>query len=400
MHRTIRYVMKTQPAARIALVSLSLFTSTALAFQDVPRGRTELLFDPTRGDWVEVAVQESGTDAGDLAIAKSLLAERKFAAARKAFAAWLKSYPDSDHRADALLHAGDTELYAANAGESADVWQAHEWYEEILNSYSGGEAAEKALRRELLVAELLLFKGQKRRIFKGMLRVSATDEALQILDRLIDERAPGSPVAEQALLMQANYHYEKGEFEEAERAYARLSTEFKRSRHERLAMQRSADAALASFAGIEFDDAPLLEAEERYRQYSDRYPKAATEEGVASQLARIRDSRAQKEFSTGQYYERAKQPRAAAFYYRSVVKNWPDTPWASQATQRLGTIDPGQPAPVVDTPATPPAETPINAAPAAPATAEPVAAPQAPAPPPVAPRPVNDTVEEIQPIEK
>ncbi|MFO0972924.1 MAG: outer membrane protein assembly factor BamD [Phycisphaerae bacterium] len=387
--------MNTSRRATVFSICLLAITLAAAArAEDAPRGRGSLRYDAQRGEWIEVAVAEPGTPAGDLQLAQERMAQRDYAAARKSIAAWLKACPDDALRPDALLTAGDIELHAADAGQRADVWRAHEQYEEILNAHAGAAAFDKALRRELLVAEMFLFKGHKRPILRGMLRVSAEDEALTILDRLINERAPGTLIAEAALLMQADYHYQHGEFEAAEKAYARLSTDFPRGRHLRLAMQRSADAALAGFAGVNFDDAPLLEAEERYRQYAERYEQAAREEGVANQLARIRDSRAQKEYTIGQYYDRARQPRAAAFYYRSVVKNWPDTPWANLAQQRLDVVAPGQAAP----PLSPSGAAPASEVSPPPVGEAPASAPRAAAIPASAP-PTPGTIETIQPVE-
>ncbi len=367
------YLTRSTRAALIVplFVAPLLLAGRAAAQIDAP-GRSQLTYDPKTQEWVALPPADPGTDQGDLQAARQMLAERKYVAARKAFRDWFAAYPDSDLRPEALFHAADTEVYAANEQKPNDVWKAHEWYEEILNGYPGSEWAERALRRELVVAEMFLFKNAKRRIWRGTFRVSARDEALDILDRIINERAPGTPLAEQALLMQANYHFDRGEFEEAERAYARLSNDYPRSRHVRLAMQRSADAAFASFAGVEFDDAPLLEAEERYRQFAEQYPRPAEEAGVPATLERIRNSRAEKEYSIAEYYARARKPSAAAFYYRSVKDNWPDTLWAEKALARLESLPlPAEP---------PPVEPPKEPAPVTPKPAE-----REPSPPPQRP---------------
>lgn len=319
----------------LGLVWPAGFAPRASAAEPGPGSPSQFVYDPKTREWIEVAPPEPGTDAGDLELARRLLAEHRYGEARKALRAWRKSYPDSPLYAEALFASADAEVYAADAGRAADLWQAHEWYDEILNGWGGTDVAERAIRRELIVAEMFLFKGHKRRVLKGMLRVSAVDETLDFLNRIIDDRAPGTRVAEQALRMQADYHFQKGEFDEAERAYARLARDFPRGEYERLALQRAADAAFASFAGIEFDDAPLLEAEERYHQYLQRYPGTDEARGVPELLERIRENRAEKELTIGRYYERAKQPSAAIYYYRSVATNWPDTIAAEQARNRL-----------------------------------------------------------------
>ena len=89
---------------------------------------------------------------------------------------------------------------------------------------------------------------------------------------------------------------------------------------------------------MKFDDAGLIEAEERYRQFQQRYPQLAEAEQVPVILDQIRTTRAQKEYETADYYERTHKKSAAAFYYRSTIRNWPGTTWSAQAEARLARL--------------------------------------------------------------
>jgi outer membrane assembly lipoprotein YfiO len=317
------------------LMTLLMIASAAALPGEGGRAKEEMVFDPERGTWIEVPPPQPGTEDGDLSIARQLLAEGKYDKARKSLRLWRKNYPQSERWAEGLFYSADVEVYAANAGQSANIWRSYKWYEEIVNGWAGTELADQAMRRELIVAEMFLFRKHKRPVLGGMFRVSATEEAIEMLSRIIDQHAPRTRVAEQALRMQADYHFEHGEFEDAERAYARLAREFPRGEYERLALERAADAALASFAGVDFDDAPLLEAEERYVQYQQRFPRIAETQGVPHRLDGIRQRRAEKEFSVARFYERTGQGQAAIFYYRYVADSWPETLWAEQARARL-----------------------------------------------------------------
>ena len=294
-----------------------------------------LEYDPGADEWKTVAAPIPGTEDGDLELARALLARNEFRPARKALRKWRKQYPDSPRRPEALFYSADAEVAAIQAGRDAELMRAYKWYEEILDNWAGDEWAERALRRELLVAEMFLFKGVRQWVWGGALRFGATDEAIEMLDRLIDDRAPGTPLAEQALRLKADYLYQAGEFAEAEDAYARLARDFPRGRFERHALLRSAQAANANFPGTPFDDSSLLEADERFRRFAAQYPDAAAAEGVDKLLDEIRHKRAEKELSIGRFYERTKSPRAAIYYYRFVLEHWADTPSGAQARARL-----------------------------------------------------------------
>lgn len=303
-----------------------------------------LEYDPKTGEWREIAPPIPGTEDGDLALARSLLARSEFKDARKAFAAWFKTYPGSEFWPEALFYAAETEVSAEDQEpRSGHLIKAYEWLEELLDGWPGSELADRAIRKEIIIAELLLFKGRKQRVWKGMFWLSGQEEAIAMLDRIIDDRARDTPIAEQALRLKADYYYLRGDFEEAEQAYARLMRDFGRGRYAKFALLRAGESAMARFPGVEFDDSDLLEAEVYLRDFEQKYPQDAAEAMVPQRLARVNESRAEKDYRVAQYYERTKAIDAAVFYYRLVEHDWGTTMWAAQARQRLvalGAIEP------------------------------------------------------------
>ena len=295
-----------------------------------------LEYDPATGQWIELPPPVPGTEEGDLAIAREHLAKGQYAMARKAFKAWFKAYPESMLRPEALFYAAENEVMAEDAKpKGGDVMQAYKWLEELLEGWPGTELADRAIRKEMIIAEMLLFKGRKQKIWRGMLWLSGTEEALKMLDRIIDDWARDTPVGEQALRLKGDYHYVNGEFEEAEAAYARLVRDYPRGRYAKIAMLRTGESAFARFPGVEFDGSDLVEASVYFTDFQSRYPREAAEYGITEKLARIRDSEAQKSFLVGKYYERTKAHEAAVYYYRYVDRNWPGTTWAAEARNRL-----------------------------------------------------------------
>ena len=295
-----------------------------------------LEYDAATGQWIEIAPPIPGTDGGDLALARFMLARGEYKKARKAFKLWFKMYPDSSLRPQGLFYSAQTEVLAEESRrKGGDLIGAYEWLEELLEGWPGTELADRALRKELIIAEMLLFKHRKQKLWRGMLWLSATEEALDILNRIIDLWAPGKPVAEQALRRKADYHYINGEFEEAELAFSRLMRDFPRGKYHKIAMLRSGQSALARFPGVRFDEADLLEAEVYLKDFHERYPQEAAEYRVPQMLSRISESRAQKEYTIGQYYERTRAIDAAVYYYRWIVSQYPATTWAAEAQNRL-----------------------------------------------------------------
>jgi outer membrane protein assembly factor BamD (BamD/ComL family) len=320
----------------LTLVIMLAATANAPAQQEDQTYHERLQFNPATGEWVESAPPVPGTEEGDLALARSLLARGEYKKARKAFAEWMKVHPESVHWPEALFYAAETEVAAEELKpKQGHVIKAYRWLEELQQGWPGTELAERAIRKEMIIAELLLFKGRKQKIWGGVLWLSGKEEAIQMLDRIIDDYARGTPTAEQALRLKADYHYLNGEFEESELAYSRLVRDFPRGRYNKIAMLRSGQSALARFPGVEFDDADLLEAEVYLTDFQQRYPQEAADGGVPQIVSNVHESRAEKDYRVGQYYERTKSPDAAIFYYRQIEERWPATIWATEAHSRL-----------------------------------------------------------------
>ncbi|MCA9255852.1 MAG: outer membrane protein assembly factor BamD [Phycisphaerales bacterium] len=307
--------------------------------------RARLEYDARTGEWVEIPAPVPGTACGDLAIARGLLAKGEFKDARDAFKDWFKTYPDSEYRKEALFYSAETEIMAEDAEpKHGDVMQAYEWLEEILEAWPGSDLADRAVRREIIIAEMLLFKERKQKIWKGTFWLGAEDEALAMLSKVADTWAINTPIAEQALRLKADYHYQNGQFDEAEITYARLMRDYPRGRYRKISLLRSGQSALARFPGVDFDDADLLEAEVYLKDFETQYPQESDAYRVPETLTRIQDSLAEKDFRVGQFYEKTSKLDAAAYYYRHIMESWPDTTWASQSKERLFAIGATMPA--------------------------------------------------------
>ena len=121
-------------ACRIAFPMLLVLAATSLASGQESENYAERLeYDRTSRDWVAVASPVPGTEAGDLELARSLLARGEYKRARKAFKRWFKTYPDSSHWQEALFYSADTEVAAEQAkARSGDMMKAYRWYEELI----------------------------------------------------------------------------------------------------------------------------------------------------------------------------------------------------------------------------------------------------------------------------
>ncbi|HSW47059.1 MAG TPA: outer membrane protein assembly factor BamD [Phycisphaerae bacterium] len=288
----------------------------------------QLRFDPALDRWVEAPRPVPGTEDGDLDIARQYMAREDYKTALKVLDRWLKTYGAAGQRHPEALY-----LKATAELETNDYREAQDTYQQLLNNYPGSIYAERALSGQFRVAEQYL-AGKRRKALGGLFYIKDRDGGVKIMDDLVVNYGD-TPLAESAQLAKANYYYERGEFDLAQDEYARFARDFPRSRYQAKALLWSAYSALASFPGIKFDDAPLLEAQELFGQFMRAHPSQARELQVPVILEQVAATRADKTLDIARFYEKTGQKQAARFYYRAATERWPNTPAATEARSRL-----------------------------------------------------------------
>jgi len=307
-------------------VFVALFAAAGPGHADPPRTRT-LTYDAKQKSWAELPPPPPGTPEGDLHLIRVAINEGRYRSGRSAIKEFVKTYGESDATYPQVLLAQADLLI-----RDREYDKAHKVLETFLSRFGGMAATEEALRLKFVIADVFL-SGVKRKVW-GVRWLPSEDLALRILDEISTDY-PESPLAELAVKTKADYLFNTGDHGLAELEYARLLKDYAQSRYQRFAMLQTAESALAGFRGIDFDDAGLIEASERYSDYLARWPADADRERIGLIQETIREQRAEKELTIGHYYERTDHLSSAIFYFRSVVENWPDTIAATKARDRL-----------------------------------------------------------------
>jgi outer membrane protein assembly factor BamD (BamD/ComL family) len=260
--------------------------------------------------------------------------------AKKIAVAWLKLHKDHPLRDRGIYLLGQANfLYG-------DRIMAFYNYDELLEKYPGSRYYYPALERQYEIADAYL-KGYKRR-FLMMPMFTAKSEATEMLYR-IQQRAPGSPIAEKALLRAADYYYAESDFDIAGDAYATYVRSYPRSPVLSRVKLRQAFSALAQFRGIRFDATYIIDARQQLVDLAAQFPKVAEEENIPAIITRIDTALAKKLLDRADYYVRTHKPAAAAYYYRHLMNTYPTSPEAVLADAHLKKL----PAKAIEMPALP-----------------------------------------------
>ncbi|MBN2582407.1 MAG: outer membrane protein assembly factor BamD [Planctomycetes bacterium] len=309
----------------------------ALAIAEVPSiGEKYRQPQPSQaGDEAEGLLQSaSQADAAGLEAVRSMIARFKagqYGATAKQASKFLKKNAVSPCAEPAAW------LKAEAVFSGGDYYKAFEAYEHFINNYAGSRLVDKALVREMECAEALF--GPARRKILGLGLGSGNDEAVGIMEKVYSHR-PTGPLAADAIFRIGEFKMGSGKPEEAEEQFRRFLEEFPNHARARQARLMAAQSAMASCLGPVYDDASIRRARDMLQSYQDTYPEMAARENVAGAMEAIRRHQATKKYEMAAYYQRAQEPKAAAFYARKVVEEFPGTPAAVEARDMLQKLSP------------------------------------------------------------
>lgn len=278
-----------------------------------------------------VEAPDPDTPEGRLQEVRRLIAEGETEEATERAKRWIKEHPNHPLLPDAYLLRGDARV----AREK--YYKALFDYEYVIRAYPGSEQFQTALERELTIADAFA-RGVKRE-FLGLRVLPAGSEAEELYIR-IQERAPGSKIAERAGIELADYYYRGSEMRLAAEAYDLFLKNYPRSQWREHAMKRQILANLATFKGPRFDATGLIEAQRRLEDYRSDFPAAAEQIGAESLLTRVDETLAVRAYLIAEWYEGRGNAVAARAMYKRVLRDHGGSNAARKAVERLRALEP------------------------------------------------------------
>ena len=290
-------------------------------------------------EWEIVESAEPGTPAGQLAMARRALAGGEYRRAENLARSWITRHPRDPLLPEAYLLKGD-----ALRGQG-DYYKSLFDYEFVARGYPASETFITVVERELEIG-VLFARGTKRK-WLGMRIVSADSVAEELLIR-VQERMPGSRLAEEAAIELADHYFRKREMKLAVDMYSIFLENHPDSDQVSKARRRLIYSELATFKGPAFDASGLHEARARLEELMALEPAAAERVGADALLTRIDESDAQKLLMIARWYLTTGDPVAAELTIRRLVTRYPRTVAAAGALRLMQRILPRLPQVVID----------------------------------------------------
>lgn len=314
------------PMVHQGLLASLLAALALLAAAPASAQQTEFRLND-KGEWVAAESPKPGTDAYTIAEARRALANGHPGEAKRILDPWLTAHDhgDSPYLPEAFLLRGDART------ASGDEYEALYDYEAISLQFPGSAEFVKAQERELEIA-IRYCHGYKRK-FLGLRVTNANSVGEELLVR-VQERLPGSRLAEKACIELADFYYRERELKLAAEAYEIFIKNYPSSPWRSKAMQRQIEANIARFKGPRFDASPLVEARTLIQEFSERDPVAARRTGLSdAMVARLDESIAAQMFESGRWYFRRGDDSSAAYTLRRMIARYPATVAAERARE-------------------------------------------------------------------
>ncbi len=282
------------------------------------------------GQWQQSSAPVAGSDEAVIAEARRLIATGSFDQAVVNLDAWLLANDTSGKAVvpAALLARGDAR------SSMGDEFEALYDYEQIIKSFPASGEYPIAVQRELEIGVKYL-QGTKRLWWFGLRWLDAEDVGEELLIR-VQERLPGSRVAERAGIELADYYYRERELTLASTAYEMFLLNYPMSPYRIKAMQRRIYANIARFKGPRYDASSLTDARILINRFMTLYPAQAQEAGLdEALLTRIDENGGLQMLEIAAWYVGRGDEASARYTLQRLLRRHPQSAAARRALEMI-----------------------------------------------------------------
>lgn len=309
--------------------SVAVFALALAASVNSVLAQPDLTLDPAQGWTAAAPAEPRPADAQLMDRARALLAEGNPKEARSILSDWLdeNEFSTSPYLAEAYLLRGD-----ARVATNSEWWALYD-YEAVIKQFPGSVEFPKAVEREFDIGKRYL-TGLKTKILWVRLE-DATRLGEELLVR-VQERLPGSRIAEDACLFLADHYYRVRDLTQAAEMYDIFLRNFPTSEHRQRAMQRRVYASIGQFKGPRYDSSGLVEARSLIKNFAAQYPAEADRAGMSDALAaRLDESIAAQKLERARWYFKQGDDVSARFTLSRLRRSHPRTVAATIAYDLL-----------------------------------------------------------------
>jgi len=284
------------------------------------------VWTPQTKKWINPKYAVKDTPQEQFSSALDAMERGKYEEAIAQFNLLVRYYPNS-------ATASDAQFYIGLCNEKLKrYYQAFKAYEKVIEIYPSTSRMDEVIKREYDIGELF-YEGQKRK-FLGVEILPSIDCAIEIF-RSIVENAPYSQYADKAQY-NLGLSYEKlKDYSAATVEFEALVDKYPESPLVGEAKYQLAHCSYKASLKPEYDTENVDKAIEEFKLVMESEKDDRLKEEAKSNIFELESKKAQSSYQIAQFYEKGKKYNSAKIYYQEAVDNYPNTPWAAKALERL-----------------------------------------------------------------
>jgi outer membrane protein assembly factor BamD (BamD/ComL family) len=276
--------------------------------------------------------------------AETLFQQGKLKDAEAAFKKLAKKRKDTPWGEKSQYYLAETQY------QQGKYTSAHNSFEQLHADYAATVYLEKLVAREYEIAQYWLsFSDPGRKPPKDAAWTDRINGRRPLLDtggyamRVLEhvrQNDPQGPLADDATLQMADYHFAIGDYDAAAGYYDELLTGHPKSPYVQRAQLASIDSKMKGYLGPDYDGTGLEQARETVKQTMATFPErqASVDNALYHTIDLISDQQAERAYRVGQYYRRTGHVISAEYYFAMIPYRWPRSSWASQAKVQLAEL--------------------------------------------------------------
>lgn len=262
-------------------------------------------------------------------VAKAYYVAKSYEAAVREFKKLLKRYPKSREAAESQYYLGLIEE------EKGNLYEAYLAYQQVIDKYPFSERIQEIIEREYAIGEMFV-SGVKRKALGVPLPVE--NPAIEIFAKVVDNSTFG-PLAAKAQYKLGLVLKGLARYGEAEDAFDKVIKNYPDSEWVAAAKFQLASCRAEESQGPDYDQGTMKEAKQQFEEFLRDHPDAVLSDQAVATVEKLQAKEAQGAFRIAGFYEKQKAWEAAAIYYNEIVRNYPDSPLAARAVERLAVIE-------------------------------------------------------------
>jgi len=272
---------------------------------------------------------------------EALYAQKKYTEAAAKFKTAASRWPDSPLEEDALFYLGECYFFTDQYPKAQDT------FGQLLKKYDNSRYLDTVASRQFNIGRF--WEEQYNEHPAWPVVPNLTDKTRPWFDtfgnaikayEFVQMYDPTGPLADDSVMAVGNAYFLKGRYEDAAFEYDKLRKDYPKSSHQLNAHLLAMKAKREIYQGEFYDATPLEETGKIADQLLNQFPDQLGPEKsrVLQTRNEVDQQKAARDLAVAQYYEKRKQYGAARYYYRAMLKEYPNTEPARVAQARLEAI--------------------------------------------------------------